>query len=62
MIPEESLQIILGSSERQFEDVSSIGRVQGDSLDRNYLMKWAKSLEVEDLMSRLLSEIPKGKK
>jgi hypothetical protein len=52
----------MGSSERQFEDALSIGRVQGDSLDRNYLMKWAKSLEVEDLMSRLLSEIPKGKK
>lgn len=47
------------SSERQFEDAVNIGRVQGDSLDRNYLMKWAKSLEVEDLMGRLLSEITK---
>ena len=47
----------MGSSERQFEDAVNIGRVQGDSLDRSYLMKWAKSVGVEDLLGRLLSEI-----
>jgi hypothetical protein len=52
----------MGSSERQFEDALSIGRIQGDSLDRDYLVKWAKSLGVEDLLGRLLSEIPKGKR
>ena len=47
----------IGSSERQFEDAVNVGRVQGDSLDRDYLVKWAKSLGVEDLVGRLLSQI-----
>ena len=51
----------IGSSERQFEDAVNIGRVQGASLDRGYLLKWAKSLEVEGLVERLLYEI-KNKK
>ena len=47
----------MGSSERLFEDAVNVGRVQVDSLDRSYLMKWAKSVGVEDLLGRRLSEI-----
>jgi hypothetical protein len=50
----------MGSSERQFEDAVNIGRVQGDSLDRGYLLKWAKSLELEHLLHRLLSRLEEG--
>jgi len=47
----------MGSSERQFEDAVNIGRVQGDSLDRGYLLEWAKDLGVDELVGRLLSRL-----
>lgn len=47
----------MGLSERQFEDAVNIGRIQADSLDRDYLIKWAKGLGVEELVDRLLSKL-----
>jgi hypothetical protein len=47
----------VGQSERQFDDAVHVARVQGDGLDRSYLEKWAKELNVDDLLQRLLSEV-----
>jgi hypothetical protein len=46
------------TSERQWTDVLGILRVQGDRLDRQYLRRWARELEVDDLLSRALGEVP----
>jgi len=46
----------MGQSERQFEDALQIARVQGETLDRSYLKKWAAELGVEDLVNRVLSK------
>jgi hypothetical protein len=42
-------------SERQWNDVRGIRSVQGTLLDRVYMRKWARRLNVEDLLERLLS-------
>jgi hypothetical protein len=41
-------------SERQWRDAEGVARVQGAALDRTYLRKAARELEVEDLLDRLL--------
>lgn len=43
-------------SERQWRDVLGVIKVQGDSLDEDYLQKWAKPLGVSDLIERALEE------
>lgn len=43
-------------SERQWRDVLGVIKVQGDSLDEEYLQKWAKPLGVSDLVERALEE------
>ena len=43
-------------SERQWFDVLGVIKVQGDSLDLNYLKLWAKELDVLDLLEKALSE------
>jgi hypothetical protein len=43
-------------SERQWNDVRGIRSVQGSLLDRVYMRKWARHLNVEDLLESLLSE------
>jgi len=43
-------------SERQWRDVQSILKVQGDRLDNAYLRKWAKQLGIIDLLDRALAE------
>lgn len=42
-------------SDRQWQDVLNVIRVQGDQLDREYLQIWAAQLGVEDLLDRALS-------
>lgn len=47
----------MGDSERQFIDALSVAKVQGTTLDRSYLEKWAAELTVSDLLERLFQEI-----
>jgi hypothetical protein len=42
-------------SDRQWQDVINVIRIQGDQLDRAYLQKWAIQLGVEDLLTKALS-------
>jgi len=44
------------TSERQWSDLRGVMRVSGDTLDRDYLLKWAQYLKVDDLLERLLRE------
>jgi hypothetical protein len=44
------------SSERQWNDLRNIVRVQGARLDVAYLREWSKFLNVADLLERLLGE------
>lgn len=46
-----------GTSERQWNDLRTVGKLQADRLDCQYLRRWANELGVADLMERLLSEI-----
>ena len=46
-----------GVSERQWEDAKGILKVQGDSLDYQYLEHWAETLGVKELMTRLRQEL-----
>ena len=43
-----------GESERQFRDAQGVAVVQWDTLDKEYLRKWARELNVEDLLENLL--------
>ena len=42
-------------SERQWRDVAGVIAVQGSSLDRDYLTRWALSLGLTDLLERAFS-------
>jgi len=44
------------SSERQWNDLRNIVKVQGERLDQAYLREWSRELGVSDLLKRLLSE------
>jgi hypothetical protein len=48
-----------GESERQFNDAVGVAEVQWENLDLDYLKKWAKELELEALLERLLTEVQK---
>lgn len=41
-------------SDRQWNDILGVLKVQGTDLDMNYLQKWAASLNVTDLLERAL--------
>ena len=43
-------------SERQWDDVQGILDIQGARLDRGYLVQWAETLGVSDLLAHALSE------
>ena len=43
-------------SERQWGDVVGVLKVQGDQLDLDYMRRWARELEVEDLLSTALEQ------
>jgi hypothetical protein len=43
-------------STRQWQDVVGILKVQRDKLDREYLEKWALTLEISDLLKRVYSK------
>jgi hypothetical protein len=44
------------ASERQWQDVLGVLRVQGDSLDVAYMKTWASELHVADLLERAFFE------
>lgn len=44
-----------GSSERQWNDLRNIVKVQGKALDLEYLREWSQRLRVADLLTNLLS-------
>lgn len=46
-----------GVSDRQWDDVLGVLKVQGSRLDLSYLKRWAKELNVDDLLERALTEI-----
>ena len=47
----------IGGSERQFNDALNVAKLQRDNLDRAYLEKWARELDVLDLLERLFQEM-----
>jgi hypothetical protein len=49
----------MGESERQFMDAVNVGKVQGEKLNRSYLEKWAKELDVQELLDRFFEELDK---
>jgi hypothetical protein len=47
----------MAGSERQFSDALNVGKLQKENLDRVYLEKWAKELDILDLLENLFREI-----
>jgi hypothetical protein len=47
----------MAGSERQFNDALSVAKLQRDNLDRAYLEKWARELDILDLLERLFQEM-----
>jgi hypothetical protein len=47
----------LGDSERQFIDALNVARIQGERLDRDYLEKWARDLDLEQHLEKLFLEL-----
>jgi hypothetical protein len=45
-----------GVSERQWDDVLGVMRIQGELLDRAYLERWARELGIDDLLQRAWEE------
>ena len=45
-----------GTSDRQWNDILGVLKVQADRLDRDYLEHWAGELSVTDLLSRALDD------
>jgi hypothetical protein len=43
-------------SDRQWQDVLNVLKIQGDGIDKAYLESWASELGVSDLLSRVLEE------
>jgi hypothetical protein len=46
------------SSEQQRRDIEGIVALNRDRLDRAYLTRWARDLQVEDLLNRFLGQFP----
>jgi hypothetical protein len=44
-------------SERQFTDALNVARIQGEKLDREYLEKWARDLDLEQHLERLFLDL-----
>ena len=45
-----------GESERQYRDALGVAKAQGPSLDTEYLARWAKDLNLTELLQRLLAD------
>ncbi len=49
----------MGQSDRQLQDAFGVAVVQWEKLDKLYLKKWAKKLDIEDLLDKILEEAEK---
>ena len=47
----------MGNTERQFTDALNVAKIQGKALDQGYLQRWARELEVEELLERVFREL-----
>jgi hypothetical protein len=47
----------MAGSERQFSDALNVAKLQEENLDRAYLEKWARDLDIVDLLEKLFREI-----
>ncbi|MEW6376252.1 MAG: hypothetical protein AB1502_10755 [Thermodesulfobacteriota bacterium] len=47
----------MSGSERQFNDALNVAKLQRQNLDRAYLEKWAKELDIPDLLEKMFREI-----
>lgn len=45
-----------GISERQWDDILGVLKVQGEALDFDYLRKWADELEMNDLLAEAFDD------
>ena len=48
-------------SDRQWRDILGVIKVQGENLDTDYLTKWARELQLEDLLKKALLEAGPGR-
>ena len=48
-------------SDRQWRDILGVIKVQEENLDTDYLTKWAKELQLEDLLKKALLEAGPGR-
>ena len=50
----------LGGSQRQIEDAAAIMQIQADALDKSYLEKWIRELELSDqwTLAKRSAEMP----
>ena len=44
-------------SDRQWQDVLNVLKIQGDRIDREYLVHWAEALGVSDLLARVFEQL-----
>jgi len=47
----------MGSSEKQFNDALNVAKIQGETLEREYLEKWAGELGAQELLARLFEKL-----
>ena len=47
----------MAGSERQFNDAFGVAKLQGNDLDRAYLEKWARELDILDILETLFKEM-----
>lgn len=50
-----------GVSDRQWNDVLGVLKVQRDSLDKQYLQHWASALKLKDLLKKAFQDAGIGK-
>ena len=56
MLPEPLFRLTGERSEKQWGDVQGIFRIQGATLDQNYLTHWAQELALTDLLEKARDE------
>lgn len=47
----------MGTSARQYQDALNVARIRKKELDRDYLKKWARELEILEILEKLFQEI-----